>query len=373
MISLPRLLVFLTITLAFANPSSATAQKIDSTTLNSAMQEQIDSHKVSGVVALISHKNEIVYHEALGHRVIGQDDAPMQKDTLFRIFSMTKPIVAAAAMSVWEEGKFQLDDPISKHLSEWKSPKVRSGKGEPAAAEAPITPRQLMTHSSGITYGKEGLKLDEASTLEEFSSAIASRPLKFQPGSEFVYGYSIDILGRYLEEIEGKTLDVILQERIFAKLKMNDTGFWVRNPNDRSRVAMAYSQGKDDRLVPALRGAEEMRKPEIMYGGHGLISTSGDYAKFCAMLSNGGEVAEVRVLKEKSIRLMFENHLKDIGKSYGLGGKVGEEGKYSWGGAAGTQFWVHEGTGSYGVFMIQTWGYTAPTFNVFIKQLSQGG
>jgi len=151
--------------ISIASASLTFGQAQDTEALNEALQQQIDAGEVSGVVALVARENEVVYHEAFGHRILGENEAPMQKDTLFRIYSMTKPIVAVAAMSVWEEKKFQLDDPISRHLPEWKSPTVRS-RGEAAVTgETPITPRHLMTHSSGITYAKEGLRLDRAETL----------------------------------------------------------------------------------------------------------------------------------------------------------------------------------------------------------------
>lgn len=336
------------------------------TALNQAMQQQIDTDQVAGLVALVAKNHEIIYHEAFGHRILNDADAPMKKDTLFRIYSMTKPIVAVAAMSIWEEGKFKLDSPIGEHLPEWQSPKVRIAN-ETVPAENPITPRQLMTHSSGITYNKQGLKLDQASTLEQASIAIASRPLKFHPGTSYAYGYSLDILGRFLEVIEGKSLDVILKNRIFDKLDMTDTGFWVPKAEDQTRVAMIYSRyGR--KLVPAKKTKEIMSKPNVMYGGHGLISTSSDYAKFCAMLANEGALDGVRVLKKETVDLLFKNHLEPIGKKYGLGGSV-DQGKYSWGGMAGTKFWVEQGTGNYGVFMIQIFGSKPTSFRVFTKEL----
>lgn len=339
--------------------------------LTGAMQKQVDDGHVSGVIGLIYHKGERVYYESFGQRVIEEDKA-MTKDALFRIYSMTKPVVAVAAMALWEEGKFKLDDPIAKHLSEWEMATVTDGE-KVVPAKNPITPRQLMTHSSGLTYGKQGLDLGRETTLDEFSKALAKRPLKFQPGTDYNYGYSTDLLGRYLEAVEGKTLDVILRERIFDRLGMKDTEFWVRKKDDHARIARVYHKGKEKgaQLKPAMSRSELLRKPARMMGGQGLVSTTEDYAKFCAMLLNGGELAGKRVLKNKTVDVIFENHLKDIGKVYGLGGIVDGKGRYSWGGAAGTRFWVDRSTESYGVFMIQTWGYSAPTFGVFRKQVER--
>ena len=335
--------------------------------LDAAMQKQVDDKHVSGVICIISRHGRVGYCEAFGSRVI-ETKRPMTKDTLFRIYSMTKPIVAVTAMSLWEEGKFKLDDPISKHLPEWKDTTVRE-KGKVVPATTPITPRHLMTHSSGLSYDRRGLKLDEKMTLSEFSKAMSKRPLNFQPGSSYVYGYSIDILGRYIEAIEGKSLDVVMRERVFDKLGMKDTEFWVRKSADRSRIAHVYSRSKKGELRTLMGAAKLMKKPSRMMGGQGLISTASDYAKFCQMLLSKGEVNGKRVLKKKTVELMFKNHLGKIGKVYGLGGMVDRKGGYFWGGAAGTKFWIDSANDMYGVFMIQRWGYRPPTYRVFRAQV----
>ena len=331
--------------------------------LDIAMQKQVDDKHISGVIGLIARHGKIGYYEAFGQRVI-ERNAPMTKDTLFRIYSMTKPIVAVTAMSLWEEGKFKLDDPISAHLPEWEEVTVKED-GKVVPAKAPITPRHLMTHSSGLTYGKDGLTLRETTTLSEFSQSLARRPLKFHPGTSYAYGYSIDVLGRYIEAIEGKSLDVVMRERVFDRLGMNDTEFWVRDSADRDRVAQVYRRTDQNELKPSMFAAAVMLKPARMMGGQGLVSTSGDYARFCQMLLNRGELDGKRVLKSETVNLMFENHLRKIGKVYGLGGTVDGKGGYSWGGAAGTKFWIDTQNDCCGVFMIQTWGYKAPTFRVF--------
>ena len=189
--------------------------------------------------------------------------------------------------------------------------------------------------------------------------------MNFQPGTSYVYGYSIDILGRYIEAIEGKSLDVVMRERVFDRLGMKDTEFWVRDSADRDRIALVYGQSKPGELKPAMSSAELMSKPARMMGGQGLISTAGDYALFCEMLLRKGEGKDKRVLKTDTVNLMFQNHLKKIGRVYGLGGTVDGKGGYSWGGAAGTKFWIDSHNDSYGVFMIQRWGYRAPTYGVF--------
>ncbi len=331
--------------------------------LDIAMQKQVDDKHVAGVIGLIARHGKIGYYETFGQRVIARD-APMTKDTLFRIYSMTKPIVAVTAMSLWEEGKFKLDDPISVHLPEWKEVTVKENE-EVVPVKSPVTPRHLMSHSTGLSYDKQGLDLGENTTLSEFSQSCARRPLEFQPGTKFKYGYSIDILGRYIEAIEGKSLDVVMRERVFDRLGMNDTEFWVRDSEDRDRVAHVYYQPQKGELKTAMFPAPVMSKPPRMMGGQGLMSTSGDYARFCHMLLNKGELEGERVLKTETVDLMFENHLRDIDKVYGLGGMVDGKGGYNWGGAAGTKFWIDSQNDCYGVFMIQTWGYKTPTFKVF--------
>ena len=333
--------------------------------LDLAMEKEIREKKVSGVTGLIGRKGKVGYYETFGQRHL-EKDVPMTKDSLLRIYSMTKPIVAVTAMSMWEEGKFKLDDPISEHLPEWKEMKVREGDKE-VPAKRPVTPRHLMTHTTGITYDGRGVKLGGKDSLSDFSKSLASRPLVFHPGERYAYGYSIDVLGRYLEVVEGKTLDVIMRERVFDKLGMSDTEFWVRKEENRSRIALVYRKDKEGELRQAMGADAVMKRPPRMMGGQGLISTTGDYAKFCEMLLRKGELNGKQVLKAGTVDLMLENHLKDIGKVYGLGGMVNGKGRYEWGGAAGTRFWVDCREGHYAVFMIQTWGYRPRTWEVFKK------
>jgi len=317
------------------------------------------------VIGLIGRRGSIGYFEAFGYRNL-KEEKPMTKDALFRIFSMTKPIVAVTAMTLWEEGKFKLDDPISVFCPEWKNATAKEN-GATVPVTTPVTARHLMTHSSGISYDKNGLDMSDTTSLKTFSESLAKKPLKFQPGTDYKYGYSIDILGRYIEAIEGKPLDVVMRERIFNKLGMDDTEFWIRKPEDLDRVALVYGKSRQNNLRAWDRSAELLEKPSRMMGGQGLVSTTADYAKFCQMFLNKGKLGEVQILKPSTIELMSKNHLKDIRKVYGLGGMVKGDGFYSWGGAAGTGFWIDPATDSYAVFMIQRWGYKPPTYDVFKK------
>jgi len=331
--------------------------------LDAALQKQVDDKQVSGVIGLIARHGKIGYFEAFGNGLL-EDDVPMTKDSLFRIYSMTKPIVAVTAMSLWEEGKFKLDDPISVHLPEWKQATVKEND-EVVPAKSPITARHLMTHSAGLSYSRRGLNLRSGTTLSEFSQALAKQPLKFHPGTDYVYGYSIDILGRYIEAIEGKSLDVVMRQRVLDPLGMRDTEFWLRKPADRDRLARVYRKSDAGELKRAMSSRALLIKPSRMMGGQGLVSSTGDYARFCQMLLSKGELDGKRVLKAETVDLMCQNHLRKIRKSYGLGGAVDGKGGYTWGGAAGTKFWIDRRNDCYGVFMIQTWGYKAPTYRVF--------
>ena len=337
--------------------------------MDAALQKQIDDKHVAGVIGLIGRKGKVGYFEAFGHRNI-KADKPMTQDALFRIYSMTKPMVAVTAMSLWEEGKFKLDDPISNFCPEWKNATVKEG-GNKVPVNTPMTARHLMTHSSGLSYNKTDVDVGPTTSLKTFSESLAKQPLRFQPGTGYQYGYSIDILGRYIEAIEGKPLDVVMRDRLFDKLGMDDTEFWIRKSDDLDRVALVYIRDKENNLHAWNKFAELLEKPSRMMGGQGLVSTTADYAKFCQMFLSKGKLGKARILKASTVELMSQNHLKSIGKVYGLGGQVKPNGFYSWGGAAGTGFWIDPANDSYAVFMIQRWGDKPPTYNVFKKITAQ--
>ena len=349
----------------------ATAAGLDVKVLESLdffMQRQ-SNRQVSGVVALIGRHGKIGYFEAFGHRDI-EAGKPMTEDTLFRIASMTKPIVAVTAMTLWEEGKFKLDDPISNHLPEWKDVKVKKGD-ELFPAKTAITPRHLLTDSSGVaTSGdyEDGVKLNFQMTSSQFSKALAKQPLHFQPGTEYLHGLSTGVLGRYIEAIEGKPLDRVMQERVFGKLGMTSTGFWVKKAADRDRIAQVYTRNRNRELRPVrLMGPGSlMIKPVRMGGGPGLVSTAGDFAKFAQMLLNKGELNGKRVLKRETVDLMLQNHLpKPIGKEHGLGAPI-DDGCYQHGGAFGTYFLIDPKIDCVQVFMSQRLRYQTRTKQIFL-------
>lgn len=347
-------------------PDAATEKtRLDGKTieeLDQVLQAAVDEKTLSGIVAMIERDGVVGYRETFGFGDIAAKQ-PMDSNTILRIYSMTKPIVAVAAMSLWEEGAFTLDEPISKHLPEWTSPQVRA-EGELVPATTPITPRHLMTHTTGIRKGDVSPR-PQLMSLESFSRRLSEQPLASEPGTKYRYGYSIDVLGRYLEAIEGKSLDVILRERVLDPLGMTDTEFWIEDPEDLERTAQLYTRTEEGTLKSVLSKRMLMRKPKAMLGGQGLLSTTDDYAKFCRMLANGGTVDETTILKPETVSLMQRNHLKDIGGTYGLGGWADGSGLYSWGGYAGTKFWVLTPEKAFAIYMVQRSRYEPPTGKVF--------
>jgi len=343
--------------------------------LDVEMRRHVAAKNVAGIAALIHKDGVRGYFETFGMADI-EAGKPMPQDGIFRLMSMTKPVIALAALTLYDEGKFKLDEPISKHCPEWANPTVMED-GQVVPAKFAITPRMLMSHSSGLYYGGGpasgggvaamafNAMNKNSTTLKAFSEAVAKEPLKFQPGTDYSYGLGIDILGRYLEAITGKPLDEVLKERLFVPLKMVDTDFWVP-PAKIGRLCQLYRQPKPGVLEPGRDAKTLTERPTLFLGGHGLCSTIGDYERFCRMILNRGELDGVRVLKPETVDLIFENHLKHPTMKYGLGGIVNGAGSYGWGGADGTQFAIDRKHNFFVLFMVQTQGYKAPTYPAFL-------
>ena len=339
--------------------------------LDVEMERHVVAKNVAGISALIHKDGVRGWFETFGMADIEKGRA-MEKDAIFRLMSMTKPIIALAALTLYDEGKFTLDEPISKHCPEWAKPKVKEG-GAVVPAKAAITPRMLMSHSSGLGYGggqaaaamAYQAMIKPGATLKDFSEAVAKEPLMFQPGTSYNYGMGLDILGRYLEALTGQPLDVVIKERLFGPLKMPDTDFHV--PAEKmGRLCQIYGQPGPGVLVPGTDLAKVSTKPTLCLGGHGLFGTIGDYERLCLMILNRGELDGVRVLKTETVDLIFENHLKHPTMKYGLGGIVNGAGSYGWGGADGTQFVVDRSKRTFTLFMVQTQHYKAPTYPAFL-------
>lgn len=291
-------------------------------------ERQVREQAGSGYVVMVARHGKLVYARAVGERDIGKH-LPMTLDTHFRIASMTKPVTAVAVLMLYEEGRFQLDDPIARYLPEFANPRVATGVDaagnlttEPA--KRPISIRHLLTHSSGIGYysfltGKDPvarawstLKFDESRTLAENVRDLATYPLYFQPGEGWQYSFADDVLGRLVEVISGKPYDRFLQERLFTPLGMTHTGFYIPE-SQVSMVATVYKHDADGKLVVSPFDARRSTDPVVRspMGGGGLQSTAGDYLRFAQMLLNGGSFNGRQYLSPATVALMTSNQVPE--------------------------------------------------------------
>ena len=344
--------------------------------LDAAMHKAVESGELPGAVVLIARDGQLVYAKSFGWQDRDQN-IPMRNDSIFRLYSMTKPVVSVAAMMLVEEGKLGLQEPVSKYIPEFKDMKVgvesADAEGKPVLklvdAKRQITVQDLLRHTSGLTYGvlgplnavkkmyKDADIFSQKWVLADFCRALAKLPLQFQPGTTWEYSHSTDVLGRVVEVASGQALDGFLAERIFEPLKMVDTGFQVP-PAKLDRLAQpmpdVYS-GKTPELI-------DFSKPQTFFaGGHGLVSTAGDYLRFAQMLANGGELEGARILGPRTVEYMTSNHvnpqidkgpawLPGPGYGFGLGFATridrgqsewpGSPGDFYWAGYAGTYFWI---------------------------------
>ena len=321
------------------------------------LQTYIDNEKLGGISALIYKNGETVYRENFGYLNL-EEKVPMDETAIFRIFSMTKPITAVALMTLFDEGKFTLDDKVSKYIPEFEGAMVYNAETktpEPQIEE--LTIRHLLTHTSGIPYGWDQKAYVDSiyrtlgasawdGTIGEKVKILAKIPLKSQPGTKWEYGLGIDVAGYLVEVLSGTPLDVYMKTKIFDPLKMDDTGFYV--PEEKHNRLATLCTIKNDTLQEADGQMKEgFKNPVTLFsGGGGLVSTVDDYLKFCKMLLNGGELDGVRILQEATAQLVMTNQLPagvvyDENKGYGLAGSVNPEtGVYGWAGAASTKFWI---------------------------------
>ena len=346
------------------------------TRVTRAMNSAVEKGEISGYVGLIARRGKIGYFHANGQAGVGSNK-PVGKDSIFRIFSMTKPVTGVAVMMLYEEGKFFLTDPVSKYLPEYANMQVKTGAAGTVRAERPITIRDLMRHTAGFDYS--GMTLAKPGmNLSAWSQALAKEPLPHHPGTRYHYAVGIDVLGRLVEVASGQTLDQFFDERIFRPLGMKDTAFWL--PADKvSRLVSLDDPGEGGKPKVNTSMWQDMqkKKPEIFWGGAGLVSTAIDYARFAQMLLNKGELDGKRILSRKSVELMATDHLTDlpveqamgaVAQGYGFGltmavnrgpGKtanVGSQGEFNWSGAAGSHFWVDPKEELIGVFMVNNMG-----------------
>ncbi len=353
--------------------------------LSTALGAEVARGRVPGAVAMVVRNGHIAYFETFGARD-PVAKAPMAKDSIFRIYSMTKPVVSVAAMMLWEEGRFFLDEAIGKYLPELNDLKVavsRDGTVEHVRTTRKITIQDLFRHTSGLTYEFRGsgpihkMYMDAKiytrnQTNAEQTATLGKMPLIHQPGSHWEYSRSTDVLGRLIEVLSGETLGAFLQKRIFEPLSMSDTAFHVPQPKH-ARLAEAFA--KDPESGGTVQLLEVRTAPKFESGGGGLVSTAGDYARFLQMMLNGGTLDGTRLLSRKTVELMTADHLGDItgapdllvpGYGFGLGFAVrlhagisampGSVGQYFWGGLAGTTFWVDPAENLFGILLIQAPG-----------------
>ena len=351
--------------------------------MSDAFKREVDKGTVPGMTVMVVRRGQIGHFEAIG-RQGPVATAPMAHNTIFRIFSMTKPIVSVGIMMLLEEGHVLLSDPVAKFIPEFARQKVgveRNGKLELVPVQNPMTIQDLLRHTSGITYDHTGNGLvqqlyknsplrNRKITNAEHATMVAELPLICQPGAEWNYSRSTDILGRIIEIISGKSLGAFLTERILAPLQMAETAFYTAAENA-GRLAEAFPN--DPWSGEKVQLFDMLEKPVMESGGGGLVSTTMDYARFCQMLLNGGALDGNRIIGRKTLELMASDHLAPEvkiqgalmppGHGFGLGFAVrrqrgiapfpGSVGEFFWSGRAGTFFWIDPTEELFAVFMMQ--------------------
>jgi CubicO group peptidase (beta-lactamase class C family) len=380
------------------------------TRLTDWLHQQVSSERVAGCSVLFARRGKVAYFETSG-QAEAETRRSFEEDSIVRIFSMTKPITTVAAMMLYEEGHFQLDDPVSKFIPSFSDMQVWQGAdvADTRPATTQMTVKHLMTHTSGLTYGfmrtnavdaryRELIEANESMTLEEWTEKVATIPLICEPGSQWNYSISTDVLGRLVEVWSGMSLEAFFSTRIFSPLGMSDSGFHVRDENHHRFTALygpASGGGMENVGNPVgtnidRKGGIKLQETSVksryltpatyFSGGGGLTSTMHDYAQFCQMFLNGGELNGQRLLGRKTVEYMRQNHLPDNrdmaamgqpvwsettydGIGFGLGGAVvldpvtaqtiTSKGEYHWGGAASTFFWIDPEEDLYVVFLTQ--------------------
>jgi CubicO group peptidase (beta-lactamase class C family) len=361
----------------------------------------IEPGKIAGCQVVVARRGNVAHSSALGSMDL-ERSKPVHDDTIWRLYSMTKPITGVALLSLYEQGRFELSDPVHRFLPEWRDVKVKE-RGPDGAAQLvephrPMSVRDVMMHMGGIGYGPRTARLDIGSlttagstraprlgaglTLDKLSHELAGEPLRSHPGTRWLYSWSTDICARLVEVLSGQSFDEYLRTTIFEPLAMRDTGFSVPD-SEIDRFAACYARNAEKRLVLVDDPLESQYRtpPSFLSGGGGLVATATDYLRFCTMLLNGGELDGARVLSRKTVELMSANHLPggremrefalpggygEVGfdgtgfgltVAVGLGPtrtqSVGSVGEYMWGGLASTAFWIDPVESLIVIFMTQ--------------------
>ena len=350
-------------------PQKAALSAAKLSEVDAFMEKSVADQKIAGGIVMVSHNGKIGFLHTYGQMDCAAKK-PMRTDTIFRIYSMSKAITTAAALSLYDSHKLRLDDPVSKYIPSFANLKVATTNGLRAPVR-PMTVRDLMLHTSGLTYGsgpdalKEAfnrLKPLESAGLEQMAEKLSQVPLAFDPGTDWMYGVSTDVLGRVIEVASGEGLDVFLRKTIFDPLNMTDTAFDVP-PAKLPRFAANYSRSSEGlKVIDAPADSKYGKRVTFFSGGGGLVSTARDYMRFLTMIERGGKLDGHRILRPETVKLMTSNQLpekafpiyfgKEIryGTGFGLGFSVrteitqwdtaGHVGEYGWGGAASTHYWV---------------------------------
>ena len=368
--ALPHRMMSSALCVALAACSAPAVDRLDGATRH--VQTAIDQGQYAGAVTLVARRGHIVQWQGLGYRDVARS-APMRPDAIFQIYSMTKPITSVAALLLMEDGRLTLEDPVSRFLPEFASMQVLEGATDDSArarpAARPITIKHLLTHTAGFAAGEKlsgaavdrlnGARLHESPSLAAYASSLAALPLANDPGTRFSYdGVSTQVLSRVIEVAAGLPFDEFLSKRIFGPLRMLDTGFTVPTEK-RARIAEMTSTDEIGRLVAADMNAPGEMLGHFPSGAGGLYSTAADYARFCQMLLNSGELDGAAILGRKTVELMLTNNLGHLsspvnefndGEGFGLGGYVvldparrgqlGSVGQFGWSGAAATWFFI---------------------------------
>ena len=345
--------------------------------LKAELQRDSEQGAIAGAVLLVGRHGKIGYFEAIGYRD-REAKVPMTDDTIFRIASMTKPLVTIGALMLVDEGKLDLSAPVAQYIPEFRDVMVGVETKDAAghvtiAMEAPqraMTVQDLMQHTSGLTYGvfgKSAIKdlynkanlFDPRQTNAEFAAKIAKLPLQNQPGAKWDYSMSVDVLGRVVEIASGQELEAYLKARVLEPLGMKDTGFYIDDPDAKARLAQPAIEAKTGKR-PQM--PDKVTRSAWQSGGAGMVSTAMDYARFCQFLLNGGELDGVRLVSEKTFKAMLMPHVPAAGQAFGWGFLIlvkeaptnpGSLGDFGWPGVYGTYFWVSPKQDMYAVFMSQ--------------------
>ena len=381
--------------------------------------QYVEPGRIAGCHTLVARRGEVAYSRRLG-LMDRERSVAWAEDALVRIYSMTKPVVSVALMMLWERGLFQLDEPVTRLLPEWRELRVWvGGEGDAIRTEPlqkPITFRHLLSHTAGLTYGGLldeigmpgtthpvdrayrvlGVRREADEDLDILVGKLGALPLRYQPGSRWMYSLATEVVGALVQRLSGQRLDRFLQDEIFDPLGMSDTGFSVR-PDQVDRFAACYAHRGDKTatLADDPRASAYLEPPRFLSGGGGLVSTMADYLRFCEMLRLGGELDDVRIIGPRTLRLMTRNHLPGgatltslaldgfaettpDGVGFGLGfamtldgvaAGTASEGEYYWGGAASTAFWVDPREDMVVIFLTQLLPSTAYNFRGQLRSI----